>query len=289
MKIPGLGRLAKWYSRKIGTHNFSGFKKNIDKLIKGIPADAVSLPVDIVSFSGSKTLIEQCYSTLSFYYNVGRPQSWTIYSDKSHSQLEIDFLQQIPGVQVKAWDSSLEVRIEALFEFGKFSIWGNRLHAYLNHPIQRTTIFTDSDMLFFPSFRNFLPVIGSGSWFMPDSYPHLDAYYFKQFGESQGPFVNAGFLIFNKRPSWEVAVDYIINRPDRTSWEHFTEQAAIHHMFKTDGHYHLLDENSFILKGSDSFKFGTDYKSEDIAVRHYVSTVRHKMWQMDWRKTLTGL
>lgn len=289
MKIPGLGRLAKWYSKKMGSSNFADFEKNIGRLIDGIPDNGVPLPMQVVSFSGSKTLTEQLYSTLSFYYNIGRPSSWTVYSDKSHTEREIALLQGIPGLKVLAWDAALYRRFDGLFEFGKFSIWGNRLHAYLNHPIRETTIFTDSDMLFFQGFTQFLPLIQSGNWFMPDNYPHFDAYYFFRFGKALPPYLNAGFLIFNKAPSWDIAVDYILNRPDRGSWEHFTEQASIHRMFQHDGDYELLDENNFILKGTDSFKFGTDFKPENIAVRHYVSTVRHKMWQMRWRKILIDL
>lgn len=286
MLVPGYGRLAQWYSKKIAAKNFHSFTENFPSLVAAIPS-STTLPLDMVSFSASKTMVEQIYSILSFYYNIGKPSLWTIYSDKSHSREEIQLLSQIPNVRVLPWDAHLKNNYAKLMEFGKINIWGNRLHAYLNHNIKSTTIFTDSDILFYKPFTRFLNMIRLDNWFIPDGHPHFDKYYFQKFGQPDPPYVNAGFMILNNVPDWERAIDYIFNRPDAASWEHFTEQASIHYMLQPGKFSKPLDTGYFILSLSDSFKIGNDYNPSKIALRHFVSPVRHKMWQKHWEKVLT--
>jgi hypothetical protein len=289
MRIPGYGRLAKWYSEKRGKAVFEDLKKHIPSLIAGIPRKECSGAINVASFSGSKTFVEQLYSVLSFYYNVGIPNSWTVYSDKTHTAEETALLQQIPGLKVLHWDHNLAIRFDGLLRFGQYNIWGNRLHAYLNHPITTTTIFTDSDILFYKKFGDFIPTLNKQNWFIADGAPHFDRYLTDRFGAPQAPFLNAGFLIFNERPDWESAVQYILNRDDRNTWEHFTEQASIHYMFQADRNKGILDPRYFVLSGSDSFKFGMDFNPDRIAMRHFVSVVRHKMWQTDWQDNLRSV
>jgi hypothetical protein len=284
--IPGYGRVAQWYAKQLGQSNFRQLEKYLSRLIEKAAIATPTQGLNIVSFSGHKTLVEQLYSMLSFYYNVGLPHSWIVYSDKTHTAKEIELLQRLPHVKVLPWDAQLNIKYDQLLQFGKFNVWGNRLHAYLNHPIAETTIFTDSDILFYKGFKDFIPLINKNNWFIRDTSPHFDQYFFEQVGNPAGPFVNAGFLIFNKLPCWQRAIDFILDRPNEESWEHFTEQAAIHHMMITDTNTKMLDANYFILSASDSFKFSVDYDINTIALRHFVSPVRHKMWQTPWKKVL---
>jgi hypothetical protein len=156
----------------------------------------------------------------------------------------------------------------------------------MNHPITQTTVFTDSDILFYKGFNRFISEISKHNWFISDTGPHFDDYYYKQFGKPQGRCVNAGFLIFNKTPHWEKAINYILDRPDDSSWEHFTEQAAMHYMLNSDVDCKTLNDDYFTLSASDSFKFSVDYDINTIALRHFVGPVRHKMWQTSWKKVL---
>jgi hypothetical protein len=281
--VPGYGRLAQKYSTLLGRFNFRSFRGDAKRLILNLSLSR-KVDLNVVSFSGSKTFYEQLYSLLSFYYNIGIPKKWTIYSDKSHLKEQIQLLQSIPNVEVVNWDNNLMRRYEELIEFGKFSVFGNRLHAYLNHPIEGTTIFTDSDILFFNKFSSYIPTISSSNWFIADTGPHFDSTLLDKMNPNESVYVNAGFLILNEAPDWEVAVSYIANLPN-SKWEHFTEQSSIHLMLMS-GKHQTLNNADFILNCSDSFSFGIEYKPFSIAMRHYVSPVRHKMWQVNWKKIL---
>lgn len=286
IRIPGYGRMAKALSKTSGAGNIRDLEQAIPGLIAAIPSSGGIVPMHFVSFSGTKNRTEQIYSILSVYYNLGRPQSWTIYSDGTHTQTDNDLLTSIPGVRIVPWNGQLNRRFPVLERFSeKFPVWGHRLQAYLNHPVSGTTIFTDSDILFYPGFRRFMNTLTTNTWYIADTGPNFDAYYFKRFKQPDPPFVNAGFLIFNSTPDWDQVLNYI-DREDVSSWEHFTDQAAIHLMLRADPAAKPLDAEYFILSCTDSFRIGVDYPADRIALRHFVSPVRHKMWQTNWKKVL---
>ena len=45
----------------------------------------------------------------------------------------------------------------------------------------------------------------------------------------------------------------------------------------------MLDPRQFIIDSTDQFDFALKYYPESIAMRHYTSPVRHKMWQRGWQ------
>jgi hypothetical protein len=45
----------------------------------------------------------------------------------------------------------------------------------------------------------------------------------------------------------------------------------------------MLDPRQFIVDSADQFDLSLKYYPENIAMRHYTSPVRHKMWQNGWK------
>jgi hypothetical protein len=286
VKIRGVGRLFILYLLLKSKINIILFRIHYKTILKSLP-NRPKIPFHFVSFSGAKTFYDQLLSILSFYYNVGSPISWTIYSDGTYSPSQISIFYKFNFVKLVNWDSNLKIKYKGLLDFGKKFIWGNRLHAYLNHTVSPTTIFLDSDILFYKGFSIYLSIINKSNWYIQDTGPHLDKYYFTKYKENDNHFINAGFLVINESPNWGLAVDYIVNRNDKDcSWEHFTEQAAINYMIKNDSTFHPLSEEKFILSCKDSFDIYHKFDIKKIALRHYVSPVRHKMWQYPWKKIL---
>lgn len=158
--------------------------------------------------------------------------------------------------------------------------------AYMNQPVEQPTILTDSDIIFYKGFRSSLLTLTKGNWYIQDTMPHVDQYYKDQKFPFHRPVLNAGFLLLNQYPQWNFAIDYITNRADHSTWEHFTEQAAVNWMFQNEPIADTLDPAKYILSCSDSFKFGFNYDYNAIAMRHFVGPVRHKMWQYHWKKVL---
>ena len=287
--LPGYGRSMKLISKLIGMYHFHTFKKSLPSLVKRLiqKKNIVTTPFHVVSFSGSKTFEEQAYSVLSFYCNVGVPASWTVYTDGTYTSQQISLIKDIPFLRVLPWNERLQKRVESLIHFGKINIWGNRIHAYMNHPIEGTTIFSDSDILFFNRFKFYEQELTKGNWFIPDTGPNFDSYYFEICNQPQQPFINAGLLVINKTLNWDKALNYIFNRSNAPStWEHFTEQAAMHTMLIDEDELRCFNSEDFILSCTDSFKPAFDYNPRKIALRHFVSPVRHKMWQYSWKKVL---
>jgi hypothetical protein len=87
-KILGQSGLTKKITTTIAKNNRSKFRKLIDNdlvlMIKDINCQK-KIEMEVVSFSSNSDYDEQLLSILSFLRYVGKPISWTIYSDGSHT------------------------------------------------------------------------------------------------------------------------------------------------------------------------------------------------------------
>lgn len=285
MRIPGYGRSIKWIICKVADSNKTSFLKELKKIYKA-NKKTEKVPMEVISFSGTKAYADQCYSILSFLKNVGEPIHWTIYSDGTYTQEEIELLQSLSWISVIPYNKNIDQAPEVLIRFADKYVWGKRLIAYVTHPIKTTTIFTDSDILFYPEFKRVIPSIQKGNWFIDDTGPHFDSYYMNNGYAVAAPFLNAGFLIFNDTPNWNVLLNYINDRLKDGNVEHYTDQTAFHKMVVETGLGTPLSNNLFILSCSDHFTHRVHFNVDKIALRHFVSPVRHKMWQTHWKKVL---
>ncbi len=239
--------------------------------------------VQVVSFSGEKQLEDQLYSIFSFLANVGRPGKWILFSDGTHSKESMAIFDKMPFIEFRENGEDL---IPGKYREEKNPLL-KKVFFYQSVPITSTTFFVDSDILFFKSFKLFLPILNQNNWFLVDeNYGYLD----KAFLE-KNPFdiypCNSGFFVFNSRPDWETVLNYLAAKKEhKDGLELWSEQTAFHIMTRQFKNTMPLDPRYFVAGGTDSFKFSSDYDYSKIAMRHFVGPIRHKMWQTDWRKLL---
>lgn len=275
-----IGRTKKKIATALGDKRKQEFKKFYDSSF--FKSNKEGVPFAVVSMSGSKVLWDQVYSICSFYINAGRPLLWTIFSDGTYTREEIDLLQSIPFVRVNEIDTTTIPLDATLFQNHPLL---KKLAAYSSIKIDRTTLFCDSDILFFPDFKNYTGCFANGNWYLPDNdRVYLDKEYLDKnipcmFG------VNSGFLVLNDPFNWNKTWEYIYDRVNKgLSIGHWSEQTAIHVVVTGSDNFFALDPRKFLAGGGDSFKLSVFW--ENLALRHFVGPVRHKMWQASWKKVL---
>lgn len=275
------GRIIRIITEYIARKNKVSFVKHFDS--SWLNNDNTLDHLTIISFSGEKQFADQLYSIASFYINVGKPGKWTIYSDGSHSKESRAILDKLPGVLLVDWGESI---VPAAYrnETNKLI---KKIFNYRTVQIDSTTIFIDSDVLFYKKFVEFLPFLRKRNWFIVDEYfGALDEPFKTNVGFDMYP-CNSGFLIFNTQPNWEIVMDYLNTQlTTKEGLQNWSEQTAFHLLTRGFKEFLPLEPKYFVVDGSDSFKYKSDFDYDKIAVRHFVGPIRHKMWQYPWKKIL---
>ena len=274
-------------SKRIGLHLASQRRKAFSGAIRkgklplfGSPE---SIDFEIISFSGSRDFEEQMLSILTFIHHAGMPRIWTLYSDGSHKADEKSFLNQhFPFVRFKLWNENQKIeRYPLLEKYLDSCHLAKKLHAILTHPIEGQTIYTDSDVVFYPNISLYFssPLLQSGLWYMSDT--NWDSFRKQNAGELKKMYhLNSGFMVLNKTFDFNLNLEYFENL--NLQFTYFSEQNSFDYSFgkqKTS----LLDPRQFIVSTDDQFNLNTTYLPEKIALRHYINPVRHKMWQYGWK------
>lgn len=276
-----LGRFQKAISKQIAHINKRKFNQNLNILCE----KKYDLTVDLylVSMSGNLFFQDQLYSLLSFISNIGKPLKWTIYSDGSYTKEQLDKFMTFDFVEVIYRESSKSILPNDLIKKHPFL---KRLDYYANHELKGTTIFCDSDILFYDGFNNYVKTLKSKNWFLADENNIYFDYEYLQLNKNCMYGVNAGFLVINSQIDWNKALLYVKNRIDKKlTIGHWTEQTAIHEVITNDITFQPLDPRKFILHGKDSFLISS-MPIGNSALRHFVGPIRHKMWQYSWKKVL---
>jgi hypothetical protein len=287
------GRIEKFFVGKAAEGNKRKFIHEQERIISHLQQFRIvkeKLPVKMVSFSGQKHKADQIYSLASFYINVGVPVEWLIISDGTYNDNDRLELELIPGVKMVNWFDFKEVTNETLLLYGQKVPFGKRLHAYINQPLDITTIFTDTDILFFPSLKNKLSFLSAtpDNWFLSDHGPeYMEPYYWEKINKRLKHYLNAGFLVMNRKPDWNIALDYICNRQDFADWGYLTEQVAINLMFDKEKDNYPLDKENFIFNNRDCFHLYHEPDYSKVSMRHFAGKqARVKMWQLNWQQVL---
>jgi len=210
-------------------------------------------------------MLDQILSIVSFVKAIGRPKKWILYSDGSHSDEHGSMLSEIQFL-------TIESDVEG-------SVWQEKKYnAFSRHELSETTVFLDSDILFFEPFAQFVPYLKRHGWVLPEnkgaicldddyttaSYEYLTA-------------INSGFFVLNERPNWIAGYEYLRRRIEENKLSHFSEQTAINIVFENATGLRALDPRYFVLTLSDMF-CNRLHEPESIAMRHYVGPIRHKMY-----------
>jgi hypothetical protein len=279
-------RVAKWRAaRNRAEFAFLLQAKSVGELLAGRESSE-KRDFQLVSFSGTRDFEEQVLSLMSFRRWVGVPRSWIVFSDGTHTDAQRDWLHaQFPWVSLRSWELSkpcVDSKDHFLFEYAKQQAMGKRLIAYSTFPLQAPTLFLDSDVYFYSKSAELLPLpfAGPRHWFLPDmDWGTLDTRFLAK--NSRDLYqVNGGFYLLKSGFSWEPVFDFLKSLENK--FEYFSDQTAFHIAFARQD-FMALDPRVFVLHCKDQFELGLRESPREMAIRHYVAMVRHKIWEPGWR------
>lgn len=240
---------------------------------------------ELFSLVGEKSIEDFLLCITSFCQNVGLPPKWTIYSDGTILEETYQKIKKLyPFIEMLPWDFYIEsVRDPKLDEYvNKGFIFAKKLYVIIGHPPVAQTIYTDSDIVYYKNaglyFDNHL--LDSGIWCCAEAlfspikhtydYPNDTLYH-----------INAGFFVYNSTINFKPINEYFKNLSEK-DFNHFTELKAVEFMLKQQN-YKLLDPRLFVIECNDQFIFGSYFDKNVIAFRHFITPVRHKMWQYGYK------
>ncbi|WP_392478272.1 hypothetical protein [Nostoc sp. C110] len=269
-----------YHTAKIqGKFNRSLYKSAISQIVNIPIKQARQVPVSIYALSCERDLPEQVASIRSFIRHVGIPETFTVVSDGSYTDSSCNLLRRIhPCVQVILLQNFLRTDLpQCVLDYAKLHPMGRKLSALMSIPVNGTTIYTDSDILFFPGGIDLIDLSKSDdkySLYLPDCSMSLDERIIYDESEKSNP-VNGGFILFRHEFDWSFAIERLANLPEVPSY--FTEQTIVH-LTMHHNHGKALCSNKYVLNVEDQFIYPDKSASKNIALRHYVSDVRHKLW-----------
>lgn len=276
-----IGRIKRKIVEQISASNKESFLKWQSQ---HLPKTTGDINYDLVSFSGAKAFADQLLSIYTFYRNVGKPVSWKIYSDDTYSQEQILALESIEGVKVLPFRFDAEVLPStALSKYP--TLKKVEILNQLNY--SRTTVFTDSDILFYPSFKKYIDLINQKNWYLVDEgNGYFDNELFTEYPVINHPF-NFGLLVINEQPDLRILNEYIASRINANQLNYWSDQTGFQLMIIKNKSFEPLPKEEFKVGGNDSFRLSHCVDYNKIALRHFVGPVRHKMWQYSWKKVLS--
>jgi hypothetical protein len=271
----------------------AAYGANLERIISEPLPAARELPLAVHSFSSIFHLPEQVASLRSFLSHAGVPRWWIVISDGSHSRRERELLRAVhPRVSVVDWrECSRPGLPRALWDYAAVDRMGKKLVALVSLPSDWRGVYTDADILYFSGAGRApeLSERSDSSRYIRDTELRrelasrgapverfaLDAELLESEAEAEGE-VNSGFLLLRGGLDWAPALRRLAGR--RWKPTIFTEQTVVHLTLARAG-AQPLDPSRFVLRSDDRGHPGDAYAGGEIVLRHYVTPVRHKLWQ----------
>jgi hypothetical protein len=237
------------------------------------------IPVTVYTMSCERDVPEQVACIYSFLKNVGIPNSFNIVSDGSHSERSKKLLKSISScIKVLSMSDIVPPDLPPAIKAYAEKTWPGKKFAMMwSLPIDGPTIYTDSDILFFPDAAELNGVCRDSDdrpWYLPDLPGSLDERVLAGKHETVNP-VNIGFILFKKPLDWKLAISRLeaLTEP----YDYFTDQTLIH-LALHQAEARPFDVARYVLQVDDQFRYFDGYAGGHIALRHYVSTIRYKFW-----------
>lgn len=264
-------RLSNWLGRRN--------RRRFAAMVHRLPPVTISrqAPLSVYAFSSQNDWLEQAASIRSFLRFVGRPLRFVVMSDGTHDTPTREALSRIdPSVSILDITELFRPDLpEAVKLHASLHPFGKKLAAQMSFPLTEPTIYADSDILFFPGASALCDLAGNSPCrYLQDCSFSLDPRLVSP-GTAHPPYANAGFTLFNHPLDWRDSVARLA--PVAGEPNFFTEQTIVHLTLQSNG-AQPLPEDTFVLKYDDQFQFGDRYAGTHIALRHYISSIRTKMW-----------
>jgi hypothetical protein len=252
------------------------YQQRISNLVRHPLKQEKKIAVAIYSLSCPRDLPEQVASIRSFLSYVGIPENFTVISD-GYSDRECQLLAAIhPCILVIPLDRFTRGLPQKVYDYAAINPMGKKLAAILSIPCDRVSIYTDSDIFFFPKAReleNLIYATDPDSYYLPDTNPAFD-FRIIQESERENP-INGGFILLKQKPNWDFAMKRFFHLQEPPNY--FTEQTIMHLTLHQE-RAKPLPRNQYIMWRDDEFAFRDRYANQEIVLRHYITPVRHKFW-----------
>jgi hypothetical protein len=238
-----------------------------------------SLALHVFTYSNEEMLPEQVRSIRSFLRHVGRPESFTVITDGSHSEQSIRLLEHVdPSVAVRPFGQGLPSDLpERVRHYVTTYPMGRQLGLLMSLPVNGPVLYLDSDVLFFPGaddFTRYLSDNDAPAFYLEDCQLSADPRVFREASEQINP-VNCGALLFLKKIDWSIAIRRFLELEGEPNF--FTNQTLAHLALHVNG-ARSFDPAKYVVQLDDQFVYPDRYARRELALRHYVNPVRHKFW-----------
>ncbi|MBW4615425.1 MAG: hypothetical protein KME21_19540 [Desmonostoc vinosum HA7617-LM4] len=269
-----------YHSARIqGQFNRHLYKKALGQLVSIPIKQTRQIPLSVYALSCERDLPEQVANIRSFIRHVGIPNTFTVISDGSYTKSSCNLLQRIhPCVEIIPLEKFLRTDIpQCVSDYAQLHPMGKKLSALMSIPVNGATIYTDSDILFFPGGTDLINLANSEdkyTRYLPDCACSLDNRIVYEDWERANP-VNGGFILFKHELDWSFAIERLGNLQELPIY--FTEQTIVHLTIHYN-HGVPLCLQKYVLNVEDQFIYPDKFASQKIALRHYVNDVRHKFW-----------
>src|SRR5712692_1342126 len=195
-------------------------------------------PLNVFSYSGEQALPEQVASIRSFLQYAGRPQRFTVISDKTHSSRSIELLKRVhPVVEVRdSLPSSQSEFPDKIRSYLTSHATGKQLALIMSLPADGPALYTDSDVLFFPGaddlFSFLIEARSAPALYLADSQFSGDERLIRDPAEKNDP-VNTGFLLFFQKLDWSLGLERLLALNGAPKF--FTNQTIAHLCMHANG------------------------------------------------------
>lgn len=247
-------------------------------IVRRRPHPPRSVALQVFAYSGEAMLPEQIVSIRSFLRYVGRPQSFTVVSDGSHSARSIRLLELVdPAVSVRAEKQPASNLPDKLQNYLRSHPTGKQLALIMSLPVGDPALYVDSDVRFFPAAFDLVKQAAArdvSAYYLADSQFSGDVRLLRNPTEQSEP-VNTGVLLLFKKLDWSSSISRFLELTDEPNF--FTNQTMTHLTMHENGARPLAPAK-YVLQLDDQFVFSDWYAGASLALRHYVNPVRHKFW-----------
>jgi hypothetical protein len=250
-----------------------------DAIGGGTPrAPRAVLGLSVLSFSGQRDLPEQIASIRSFLRHVGEPADWTIVSDGSHSSLARTVLGGLHRcVRLRRLDEIVRPDLPAeVVRYAAGDSMGKKLALELSLPVRRRTLYVDADVVFFAGARALPRLIASSDgrpWYLPDCGRYFDDRLLSR-TEAAHP-VNGGLFATSAPLDWRTALARL---RDLNGRPHYHSEQTLLHLAMHRSEARPLPVDAFVLSRRDEHRATDAFAGRDVALRHYTTPVRPKLW-----------
>jgi hypothetical protein len=242
------------------------------------PKPSRSFPFEVFAYSGDEMLPEQVASIRSFLRHVGRPKSFTVVSDGSHSDRSIRLLERVDrSVSVTTAEPAALGLPAKLESYLNGHPTGKQLALIMSLPRNGPALYVDADVLFFPAASDLLArgeAKDLSAYYLADCQFAGDRRLLRGGAEEKEP-VNTGVLFLFGELDWSLSISRFLELEGEPTF--FTNQTMTHLTMHQNG-ARPFDPAKYVLQLDDQSVLTDYYAGQRLALRHYVNPVRHKFW-----------